>query len=284
MSRYKHTTESFILKAKTIHGERYDYSLIDYNPKNKVKIICKEHGIFEQSPYRHIEGQGCPQCGNKLCRKKPNPIKETKVCLKCKNEYPRNSDYFYRNSIVKDGFQSRCKCCVNKGLVLKRKETWDIRKLQFKPKKPKLTDEEKKHNKKKVYYRWKESGGLKNYNKKRLSDSQYKVANSIRGRVWSGLSRVQKKKTSKTVDLIGCSWEYLYFYIESQFKKGMTWDNYCFDGWHIDHIRPCASFDLTDIEQQKQCFHYTNLQPLWAKENFRKNSVYNGIRHVFKHV
>ena len=51
----------------------------------------------------------------------------------------------------------------------------------------------------------------------------------------------------------------------------MTWQNYG-DGWHIDHIHPCAAFDLTDPEQQKACFHWSNLQPLWAIDNFRKSS------------
>lgn len=50
----------------------------------------------------------------------------------------------------------------------------------------------------------------------------------------------------------------------------MTWENYGVHGWHIDHIRPCKSFDLTDPEQQKECFHYTNLQPLWWWENLEK--------------
>ena len=51
----------------------------------------------------------------------------------------------------------------------------------------------------------------------------------------------------------------------------VSWGNSSLEGWHIDHIRPCASFDLTDPEQQKQCFHYTNLQPLWAEDNLRKS-------------
>ncbi len=59
-------------------------------------------------------------------------------------------------------------------------------------------------------------------------------------------------------------------HLEKQFKEGMTWENHGLYGWHIDHIIPCASFDLTDLEQQKKCFHYTNLQPLWAKENLIK--------------
>jgi hypothetical protein len=51
----------------------------------------------------------------------------------------------------------------------------------------------------------------------------------------------------------------------------MSWGNYGLHGWHVDHIIPCASFDLTDPEQQRQCFHYTNLQPLWAEDNLRKS-------------
>ena len=56
----------------------------------------------------------------------------------------------------------------------------------------------------------------------------------------------------------------------------MTWDNY--GDWHVDHIRPCCSFDLTKIEEQNICFHYTNLQPLWAEENFKKNGRYKPVR------
>ena len=58
-------------------------------------------------------------------------------------------------------------------------------------------------------------------------------------------------------------------YLEPQFKPEMNWNNHG-EIWEIDHIKPCSSFDLTDTEQQKQCFHYTNLQPLWAEDNLRK--------------
>ena len=72
--------------------------------------------------------------------------------------------------------------------------------------------------------------------------------------------------------MIGCTIERLRNHLEAQFTDGMSWENYGKNGWHVDHIRPCASFDLTDPEQQRQCFHYTNLQPLWATDNMRKSA------------
>jgi hypothetical protein len=79
-----------------------------------------------------------------------------------------------------------------------------------------------------------------------------------------------RSKSKHTMELLGCSIEEFKIYLEKQFTKGMNWGNYGKKGWHIDHILPCASFDLTDPEQQKKCFHYTNLQPLWAEDNYKK--------------
>ena len=75
-----------------------------------------------------------------------------------------------------------------------------------------------------------------------------------------------------TLDLLGCSVEELWIHLEKQFTAGMTRENHGRNGWHIDHIIPCASFDLSDPEQQSQCFHYTNLQPLWAEDNIKKGN------------
>lgn len=80
-----------------------------------------------------------------------------------------------------------------------------------------------------------------------------------------------KTKSKRTQALLGCNREQLKDHLESQFQKGMTWENYGRNGWHMDHRIPCASFDLTDPIQQAKCFHYTNLQPLWAIDNIRKN-------------
>jgi len=78
------------------------------------------------------------------------------------------------------------------------------------------------------------------------------------------------RKSQKTLDLLGCSLVELRSHLEAKFQPGMSWDNY--GAWHVDHIRPCASFDLSDPAQQRVCFHYTNLQPLWASDNFHKSA------------
>jgi hypothetical protein len=99
-----------------------------------------------------------------------------------------------------------------------------------------------------------------------------KIASNLRARVAQALKWSGVKKSAKTFELIGCTVPELRAHLETQFLPGMTWDNWTRDGWHVDHIRPCASFDLTDPEQQRACFHYTNLQPLWWEDNLRKGA------------
>ena len=101
---------------------------------------------------------------------------------------------------------------------------------------------------------------------KRSNDLNYKIKNNLRLRIRQSINNNTKSKRTK--ELLGCSIEYLKQYLFEQFQDGMSWDNY--GEWHIDHIRPCASFDLSDPKQQEECFHYTNLQPLWAIDNLKK--------------
>lgn len=104
------------------------------------------------------------------------------------------------------------------------------------------------------------------------SDPSFKFANCLRSLVIAAIKKQFGSKAYRTHDLIGCTVPELMAHLELQFAEGMTWENHGRDGWHIDHIRPCASFDLTDPEQQRQCFHYSNLQPLWAADNIRKGA------------
>ena len=66
-------------------------------------------------------------------------------------------------------------------------------------------------------------------------------------------------------------------WLELQFKDGMSWNNWSYKGWHVDHIRPCSSFDLKLSEHQQACCHFTNLQPLWAKDNLKKSDNFISV-------
>lgn len=99
---------------------------------------------------------------------------------------------------------------------------------------------------------------------------QGRLKNRLRARFHSVLRG--KHKPGYCLDLVGCSLDALIQHIEQQFSEGMSWST--FGKWHIDHIRPCSSFDLEDPAQVRQCFHYTNLQPLWAVDNLRKGATF----------
>jgi hypothetical protein len=97
------------------------------------------------------------------------------------------------------------------------------------------------------------------------------LVHKMRANIRDALNRQNAKKFMKSRILIGCSPVELKDYLEKLFKPGMTWKNYKLHGWEVDHIIPCDNFDLTNIEEQKKCFHYTNLQPLWMRENRQKS-------------
>ena len=101
-----------------------------------------------------------------------------------------------------------------------------------------------------------------------LIDGSYKMAKRLRTRIYKALRGIGAK-SDHTLMLLGCSMDELKQHLEQHFLEGMSWDNY--GEWHVDHIRPCSSFDLALPEQQRVCFNWKNLQPLWAKENLVKN-------------
>jgi hypothetical protein len=104
---------------------------------------------------------------------------------------------------------------------------------------------------------------------KRVADSvQVKIANALRCRMWHALKG--DVKITHTLEILGCNLDLFKVYMERRFKPGMTWDNYGHKGWHIGHIKDCCAFDLSDPAQQRQCFHYTNMEPQWALDNWKK--------------
>ena len=122
-----------------------------------------------------------------------------------------------------------------------------------------------KKSRQKPEFKLKRNIYLKN---KLKTDFNYKLIHTIRVRVKDVLRG--HSKSDSTINMLGCTINELWIHLEKQFKQGMTRENH--GKWHIDHIKPCSSFDLTKPEEQAKCFHYTNLQPLWASENLAKGS------------
>lgn len=104
--------------------------------------------------------------------------------------------------------------------------------------------------------------------RRRLRPSE-RIAGNLRRRINKVI--LQKSSGGRLESLLGCSPMEFRAFIESQFIVGMGWHNYG-RAWHIDHRLPCSSFDLTDEGQQKRCFHFSNMRPLWAKTNMRKGN------------
>lgn len=205
-----------------------------------------------------------------------------KTCIKCKLQKDLND--FTNNKAKKDGKCVYCRDCyaiVNK--EWRKNNPEKDKKIHDKWKKNNIENVRK--NRLKSYYKHKEkiSKYSKEYRKKNkdiireknryyvkkkyYEDINFRLTILIRGRLWKAITRDSKQSSALT--LLGCTIDELKSYLEKKFTKGMTWKNY--GDWHIDHIKPCCSFDLTDFEQQKLCFHYSNLQPLWAKDNIRKS-------------
>lgn len=104
------------------------------------------------------------------------------------------------------------------------------------------------------------------------NDPSFHISTQMRIRISNALRRANgTKKCAPLATLLGCSIQEFRDHLARLFQDGMGWHNY--GKWHIDHIRPCASFDLKDPEQQKMCFNYNNCQPLWASDNQRKGAV-----------
>ena len=134
-----------------------------------------------------------------------------------------------------------------------------------------ITAAKYKITKKKTYLKRQLNG--KNARDKReyyQNNIQARIAKNLRTRLYLAVKKQGGRKCDSTMSLTGADWPTFSAWIQNKFKKGMTWDNYGL--WHIDHERACSRFDLTKPDQQRKCFHYTNLQPLWGLENIKKGS------------
>ena len=207
---------------------------------------------------------------------------QSKACTKCKEV--KSLTEFPKSSRSKSGYNAQCKCCLNSTAKAWRLANPDLRKAQadrgyhknIEKSRELKREYYKKHKVEKssydVEYRKRNKEHIKQLKKdwglKMKDDPIFKIKRNLRRRVHHAL--MGRNKSDNTFNLIGCSPEEFKSYIESIWLEGMSWDNYGTSGWHIDHIKECHTFDLSDPEQQRECFHYSNQRPLWAKDNLSR--------------
>lgn len=171
-----------------------------------------------------------------------------KKCCKCKIEKPLEE--FSKDKRAKDGKQGRCKACnkahyeANKELALERMKAY------YESNKEGMVEYQKAYKR-----------------KRRKTDSLFKLKTNLSNRTYQAFKQGGYRKNTKTQEMLGVDWEVAFAHIERQFKKGMSWDNHGL--WHIDHIVPLSTAK-TEEELKKLC-HYSNLQPLWGKDNISKS-------------
>jgi hypothetical protein len=275
-----------------VHKIRSEHNIPDFVSRTKVVTCrtCKKTKDFNMHNFipqgnSNLQRQ-CRACKNQESRErkarnakpKPEPRKEgdPHVCPGCKETLITNLKNFYQTSSGK--FESRCKECI---------------KAERRRRDAKMTEKERKRRNEMALERYYEDRErrieyVKAYNKKRKKeDPIFRAVHNARRSFKKHLDNIRSKDDEtlekwehkrKTFDYYGCTSKELIEHIEKQFVDGMTWENRGQYGWHLDHIRPLASFDFTgdDMDEQlKIAWHYTNLQPLWWYDNLAKGDKWN---------
>lgn len=198
-----------------------------------------------------------------------------KVCSKCKTELDLNDINFLKRGFQKNGavkWDSHCRECRRKDHKIYRK----IHPEKFCGTEAVRLKDRLTYS---TYYREYFKLWRRNKYKTNLS---FRIGTNLTSHLWHSLKGSSYECKSIKVYL-GCTIEEFKEYIKLQFKDGMTWENYG-PFWELDHIRPRASFDLSKVEEVRNCFHYSNYQPLLKKENTSKSSNFNGKKWFYGKV
>lgn len=170
-------------------------------------------------------------------------VEVDKKCRKCGGVKPNTLEFYHKHSTRPDGtsyLHPECREC-RRGYMSGRYSRDDVK------------------DRHREYFR--------DYSRKRRKkDPSFKILRNLRTRIY--LSLRDGNKSASMSDLLGCTVDQLWDHLEGMFQPGMTRSNY--GEWHVDHILPCCKFDLTCDIEQHICFHYTNLQPLWSRDNLAK--------------
>lgn len=237
-----------------------------YTIDNKEKIRDKKKIYYNNNKEKHY----------KKCRE--NAIKNHENIKKYHKEY------YNKNKEVIQQYKKEYDLENKEKIKKYRKNYYETNKKEILKKQQKYNSLRKKHNVLKSYKwrsknrnRWIQTRAIRNKYRYE-NDINFKLKKNIISQINININN--KYKSHKTKELLGCTIDELKQYLESKFTKGMTWENRGQFGWHIDHIKPCSSFNLLDPEEQKKCFHYSNLQPLWATTkiaiSYGENEFYVG--------
>lgn len=158
----------------------------------------------------------------------------------------------------------------NRGAILKGMNDWARRNREDLLAKKKTYYKKNREDllaKKKTYYKKNREKIIKREYMYVKRSVQAKLRRTLRNRMYRALKN--ESGSGIAIEYLGCSIKQLKHHLESKFLEGMSWDNH--GDWHIDHIIPLASFDLTKTAEAKKACHFENLQPLWAEDNLRKS-------------
>ena len=201
---------------------------------------------------------------------------EKKICSKCQEE--KEVCEFGKNILNKDRLQSTCKECRKIDDKIYREKNPNKMKEWYKNNLDYALQQKKDYYEKnrelikersKLWAKNNRDKVNKYIKSKKEKNPLFKVELNIRGRMKQYLKQKNITQRNKTYDIVGIEINDLKKHIEKQFTKGMNWENYGVYGWHIDHIIPLCS--ANDENELLKLFHYTNLQPLWAEDNLKKN-------------
>ena len=189
-----------------------------------------------------------------------------KQCITCQ-QTKNLSEFKFRNDSKKH--RNSCRACDTiKNREWKHKNNYD--QLQYEKHKDKKLAAVRAYRQKEGYKEKVKVWGRSWRDRQKQANPAYRITHNLRRRTLLALHGHYKADT--TIKLVGCSAEELKKHLESLWTEGMSWENYGLHGWHIDHIIPLSSFDLSKEEDQRKALHYSNLQPLWAKDNLTKSN------------
>jgi sulfur relay (sulfurtransferase) complex TusBCD TusD component (DsrE family) len=245
-------------KLKEIRAKR---QLVNENTDLQIKIktciTCKKEKSSYEFNRLTVNKDGlCNYCRDCFKASRKKSTKETiksitqnqlsvKICRKCSTE--KSVSEFKKTTKSSDGHYHICNTC------------W----------KPREWNKDKQKISEKKYVD-RHPDKIRAKNKRQAKNINRRIRNSLNKRIMSALKKSSQKKIKKTMAYTGCDIQFLKMWFEYLFTDEMTWENYGL--WHIDHVLPCSSFDLTMTEAIQECFNWKNLRPCWGADNLEKSS------------